>query len=174
MAIDKINNDIQSRQIIQSRVNEATSGKKEKLQDSVNLTKGTNLEDKVTFSQDAKKLQEIEAILQNSLQKLSELDEINSSNLVGIQDKIDSDFYSQKEVAEKVVGEIFSEQELRRTIEVRMKAESYIPELNKLDANSYLDQAKISHIKEKVASGFYNSREVAESIAEGLVSLLDF
>ena len=172
MTINRINNDIQSRQIAQNRVNEATSGKKETTKTEENTM--SRLEDKAIFSQDAKKLQEIEVILQNALQILKGMDEVNETNLIGIQDKIDSDFYNKKEVAGKVVDEIFSEADLRKTIEVRMRAERYVPELNKLDAETPLDLAKIEQIKSKVASGFYNSREVIESIADGLVNLLDF
>ncbi|MCL2063646.1 MAG: hypothetical protein FWG98_04675 [Candidatus Cloacimonetes bacterium] len=172
MAIDRINNDLQSRNIMQNRVNEATSGKKENVKP--NEVKKANLEDSVFFSQDAKRLQEIEVILQNALHQLKEMDEINRSNLIGIQEKIDKDFYSNREVAGKVIDEIFPEAALRKTIEVRMKAEKYVPELTKLDTENNLDWAKIDQIKTKVENGYYNSREVIESIADGLIDLLEF
>ena len=93
MAINKINNDILSQNITQDSVNRATSGKKEKLQNSAVEKQKMSLDDITEFSQDAKRLQETEVILQNALDKLREMDEITDSNLSGIREKIKNRFY---------------------------------------------------------------------------------
>ena len=173
MPIDKINNDIQSRQIVQNRMNEATSGKKETVQNTHDSVKKIALDDNVIFSQDAKKLQEIEVILQNALLKLNEMDEINKENLIGITDKMENGFYDNAEVMEKVITEVFPEEQLRKTIEVRMKAEKFVSEVNKLDSDDQIDYAKITQIRERINSGFYNTRDITESVADGLIDFLD-
>ena len=173
MAINKINDDIQSRQITQGRVNEATSGKKEKVQNSQNEKKKASLEDTQVFSEDAKKLHETEVILQNALVKLHEMDDINQNNLVGIQDKIEDDFYNNNEVLRKVVDDIFSEEELRSVIERRKLAEKYVMELKKFDQEAEIDSEKISRIKDRVNSGYYNSKEVESKVAEELFNIMD-
>jgi predicted small metal-binding protein len=174
MAIDKISSDIQSRQIIHGRVNEATSGKKEKVDSSVSSPKKASLGDHAMFSQDARRLQEIEVILQNALQKLHEMDDINKDNLAGIHGKIEEKFYDQKMVAEVIADDIFPEEQLRKTVEQRMIAEKYTAELKKLDTEESIDLAKIDLIKERVKNGYYNnSQEVASAVAESLLEILD-
>ena len=173
MAINKINDDIQSRQLTQGRVNEATSGKKEKVNNSQNEIKKANLEDKTIFSEDAKKLHETEVILQNALVKLHEMDELNQNNILGIQDKIEDDFYSNNEVLKKVVDDIFTDEELRAVIEKRKVAEKYVVELKKLDQETGIDTEKIAKIKERVNNGYYNSQEVIAQVANELFDIMD-
>jgi len=173
MAIDKIINDIQSRQIIQNRANEATSGKKEKTRSVEDSTDRIKLEDRVTFSQDAKKMQEIEIILQNALHKLHEMDEINHADIGDIKVKLESGFYDQNDVAESIINDIFPEEELRKIVEKRIKAGSYLGELHKLDTYSQIDRDKIDNIKEKINSGFYDTKEVASKTADEIISILD-
>ena len=170
MAIDKIS-DILSRPISQEKVREATSGKKEKLQNISNEAAHSTLESKAVFSEDAKKLQETEVILQNALLKLQEMDEVNHENLIGIQEKIDSDFYHDEQVLEKIIYDIFPEQQLRNSVEKRIKAEKYVTALNELDTQE-LDTDRIEQIKEKIASGYYDSDEVIDSIADSLSQLV--
>ena len=172
MAIDKIN-DILGRNIMQEGVNKATSGKKDNVQDSGLELRKAHLEDKTIFSQDARKLQETEVILQGALQKLREMDEINEVNLSLIRDKIDNDFYDNDEVLSKIVDDIFPERELRNTVEKRMKAEKYVEELNEYDSENELDLEKLGIIRERINSGYYDSSEVSERIAEDLLGILE-
>jgi len=158
---------------MQESVNKATSGKKDSVQKAGQEVKKTHLEDVTIFSQDARKLKETEIILQNALQKLHEMDEINEENLAGIKDKIASDFYDNEEVYEKIINDIFPEQELRTTVERRMKAERYLPEVKKYDDENYLDFEKLHKIKERVNNDFYFTNEVSERIADELLSILE-
>ena len=176
MPIDRISTNIPNRNITQGRVNEATSGKKENVQSSAvheNNIKNARLEDKIMFSQDAQKLQQIEVILQTALQKLNEMDEIHRDNLHLIQDKIDTGFYDQQEVKEKIISEIFPEEDLRKKIEVRMKAESYVPNLKKIESEQNIDIDRKEEIKKKIEDGYYYSKEVTENVSNGIISLLD-
>ena len=170
MAIDKIT-DIISRPISQERMREATSGKKEITQnESPGATRST-LEDKSIFSEDAKRLQETEVILQNALQILTEMDEINHDNLKGIQDKMNSGFYHNEEVLEKVVNDIFPEQQLRNSVEKRIRAEKYVGKLKEMD-NEDMDNEKLEAIREKIENGYYDSKEVIDNLADSLAQLV--
>jgi hypothetical protein len=173
MAINKINNDILSQRVTQDSVNRATSGKKEQLHSSATEKQKMSLEDISVFSQDAKRLQETEVILQNALGKLREMDEITESNLLGIRDKINSKFYENDSITGKIVDDLFPERELRNTVEKRLKAESYLPDLKKLDDVETLDEKKLNVIRDRIDSGFYASRKVFDSVADDLLSVLE-
>jgi len=172
MGIDKIN-DIQGHQISQEKAREATSGKKNKTSQTPPEVKHTSLEDSLIFSDDAKRLQETEVILQNALQKLKEMDEINDQNLLGIQEKIENNFYLHEGVLEEVIDSVIPDEHLRATLQKRITAERYVPRLQEMDNDPEIDPVKINAIKDKVASGFYNSSEVLSSIADNLVELID-
>ena len=173
MAINKINDGILNRQVTHDSVNKATSGKKDIVKNSDNEFKRTSLEDKLIFSQDAQRLQETEAILQNALQRLHEMDELTENDVLGIKERIDGDFYSHKDVLERVIDDIFPEQQIRNKIEKRMKAESYVPELNRFDDIETIDQEKLNKIRDRIDSGFYISKEVFDKIADDLVNMLE-
>jgi len=173
MAIDKVSNDILNRPVGNESVNKATSGKKETVKGSENELRKTGLEDKVVFSQDARKLQETEVILQSALQKLHEMDELIENDLSGIKNKIDDGFYSRNDVLGKVIDDVFPEQQLRNTVERRMKAETYLPELNRLDEMDTIDEKRLSEIAKRIDSGFYSSREVLGRVADELVNMSD-
>jgi hypothetical protein len=171
MAINKIS-DILSRPASQDTVKEATSGKKEKTTASEQSeVKKTTLEDKVIFSDDAKKLQETEVILQTALQKLREMDEVNQKNLEGITRRINSNFYDKDTVVNGLVDEIFPEEQLRDAVEKRIRAEKYVSELNRLEEE--LSEERLAEIRQRIESGYYNSPEVIDAIAETLVSVVD-
>ena len=174
MAVNKINDDILSREIIQGRIPPATSGKKEETQEAAEAHKKTDLHDVAIFSDDARRLQETEVILQNALQKLNEMDEIQHANLAEFKEKIDHGFYNQDDILEKVVDEMFSEDELRSIINKRMTDEQYVAELKKMDAEYAQDEAKLEKIRDRIQSGYYNSPEVAEKIADELIDLIGF
>jgi len=173
MAIDKINNDILSPKTIQDSVKKATSGKKDNVHEIGHEVKKTVLEDKIIFSQDAKKLQETEVILQNALQKLHEMDEINEANLIGIKERIESDFYNRDEVFEQIITDVFPEHELRKAIETRAKAERYLPVVKQYDEDEIVDEAKLDEIRERIENGFYNTNEVFGHIADELLSVME-
>jgi len=173
MAINKINNDILSQNITQDSVNRATSGKKEKLQNSAVEKQKMSLDDITEFSQDAKRLQETEVILQNALDKLREMDEITDSNLSGIREKIKNRFYENDTVAGKIVDDLFPEQEMRNRVEKRMKAENYLSDLKKMDDVETIDEKKINLIRDRIDNGFYSSRKVYDAVAEDLLSGLE-
>ncbi len=174
MAIDKINSDILSRSIVQDRTREATSGKKDNVKFSDKEIKKSTLQDSSVFSKDAKKLQETEVILQNALQKLKEMDEMNLEKIDGIQVKIDSGFYENDEVLNEIIEEIIPEEQLRKSVTYRMQAEKYLTEMNKFDDIKSIDDTKIKEIRSKISSGFYNSNEVVEKIAQELLDIADF
>lgn len=171
MAINKINSDILSRSIIQERVKEATSGKKEKVDVSKNETKKVNLQDSAVFSKDAKKLQETEVILQNALQKLHEMDEVNHQKIAGIQDKINSDFYLDEDIINDFIDDIIPEEEIRKNVSARMQAKKFLPEIKKLDNSDTISNDRIEEIRSKISSGFYNSKEITEKIADEMLSI---
>jgi hypothetical protein len=173
MAINKINNDILSQRVTQDSVNRATSGKKDILQNSATEKQKMSLDDIPVFSQDAKRLQETEVILQNALGKLREMDEITESNLLGIKDKIKGNFYENDTVAGKIVDDLFPEQEMRNRVEKRMKAESYLSDLKKMDDIETIDEKKINQIRDRIDNGFYSSRKVFDAVAEDLLSVLE-
>ena len=170
MAIDKIT-DILSRPISQEKVREATSGKKEKTQDSSSEVVRTTLEDKSIFSEDAKRLQETEVILQNALQILQEMDEVNHENLIGVKERLNTDFYNDEKVLEKVVDDIFPEQQLRNSVEKRTRAEKYVAKLNEMD-DGEVNSAKLDEIKDKISNGYYDTTDVIDSLAETLSQLV--
>jgi hypothetical protein len=172
MAINRIDLDIQSHKTTQGSVSKATSGKKEQVEIPEKETKKVSLEDNVLFSEDAKKLQETEVILQNALQKLHEMDEINHKNLASIKEKISSSFYDSEQVLTDVADEVFTEDELKAVIKKRMMAEKYVEELHELDSDSEIDFAKLNIVKERINSGFYNSKEVIDKVAEELLDVL--
>ena len=173
MAISRISNDILSQKVTQESVNKATSGKKEQLQIAATERQKVSLEDISVFSQDAKKLQETEVILQNALGKLREMDELTEKNLQGIIERIDSDYYNNNEINRKIVNDLFPEKELRNTVEKRMKADSYLPELKKLDDLENIDEAKLNKVRERIDNGFYASRQVYDRVADDLLSVLE-
>ena len=170
MAIDKIT-DIISRPISQERMREATSGKKEITKDANPETNRTTLEDVSIFSEDAKRLQETEVILQNALHVLKEMDLINHENLQEVKEKLDSGFYENEEVIEQVVNDIFPEQMLRNSVEKRVRAEKYVQRLNEMDEED-MDTEKLAAIREKIESGYYNSNEVIDNLADTLSQLV--
>jgi len=170
MAIDKIT-DIISRPISQERMREATSGKKEIVQNPAPEATRTTLEDVSVFSEDAKRLQETEVILQNALHILQEMDEINHDNLQDIQEKMHSGFYHNEEVLEKVVNDIFPEQVLRNSVEKRIRAEKYVVKLKEMDDDD-MDTEKLAAIKEKIDNGYYDSSEVIDNLADTLSQLV--
>jgi hypothetical protein len=139
----------------------------------VNEVKKSHLEDMTIFSQDARRLQETEVILQNALHRLHEMDEIRESELLGIKERIDSEFYYSDEVFEKVIDDIFPEQELKKIVEKRIKAESYLTEVKRLDEENELDLAKLLKIKERINSGYYSSDEVLNRVVEDLANVLE-
>jgi len=173
MAVNRINDDILSRKTNNERVHQATSGKKEKLGELIPEKNKASLTEVIEFSEDAKKLQETEVILQNALQKLNEMDDIQHSNLAEFSEKIAQDFYDLDDVHETIVDELFSEDELRDVIAKRMVAEKYVGELKKLDAEDAINEAKLEQIRERIAQGYYNSAEVAGKVADELIDILD-
>jgi anti-sigma28 factor (negative regulator of flagellin synthesis) len=173
MAIDKINTDISSRITSQEKVREATSGKKNNITSSEPEIKKAQLDDtKPAFSEDARRLQETEVILQNALLKLHEMDEVNQQNIAGIQSKIDKSFYDNDAVADKVLDDIFPEQQLRASVEKRVKAEKYVSLLTEID-NQQTDNAKLDEIRAKIENGFYDTDAVVDSITDTLINLID-
>jgi len=143
------------------------------LQKTATERQKVSLEDISVFSQDARKLQETEVILQNALDKLREMDEITEKNLQGIKERIDNDYYNNNEVNRKIVNDLFPEKELRRTVERRMKADSYLPELKKLDDLENIDEAKLNKVRDRIDNGFYASRQVYDRVADDLLSVLE-
>ncbi|MCL1826844.1 MAG: hypothetical protein FWG20_02280 [Candidatus Cloacimonetes bacterium] len=173
MAINRIIDDIQSQKITQDGVNKATSGKKEKVGNNTDQRKTDSLEDKSVLSEDALKLQATEVILQTALQKLHEMDQINDTNFADIKEKIQDDFYSSDQVLEQVVNDIFTDEEIHSLVEKRQIAQKYITELHKLDEADTLGEEKVALVKERLASGYYDSDEIIDQVAGELVDLLD-
>jgi len=172
MSITKIDKDIQTHQLVQGRTKEATSGKKEQITPADIEPKKVSLQDNVVFSQDAQKLLETEVILQNALVKLKEMDEINEKTLQGIKQRVENKFYDNVQVANKVSEEIFPENEINDAVAKRLLANKYIEKLNQIETESQLSQERIALIKERISSGYYNSKEVAEQVAGEIVQLL--
>ena len=173
MAINRINDDIQSRRITQEGVNKATSGKKEETKKAnADKTESSNI-DKSVLSEDAKKLQQTEALLQNALKKLHQMDEVNHDNFQEIKAKIEENYYEDDEILKNVIDDIFSNQEINNIIEKRKNAEKYVSELKKLDEDIPLDHSKITKIKQQVNEGYYDRPEIIAKVANELFDLLD-
>jgi len=176
MAINKINDDIQSRRITQDSVKEATSGKKEKVRNQTNNLNKIGIEDKTLLSEDAKKLHETEVILHNALLKLREMDEINQENFESIKNKIGDNFYSNDEIIEIVRDNIFSENEIQSIVQKRKIAEKYISILKELDeeetAKTIVDN-KLEKVKNRLNNGYYDSKEVIAKVANDLFEIMD-
>ena len=173
MAINKIDNHIPSHNVSQDKVKEATSVKKEKLQNLTSEVRKTSLTDTTIFSDDAKRLQETEVILQNAIQRLKEMDEINLQNIIGIEEKIENNFYDNDKITQKIVEDIMPEAQLRETIEMRIKAEKYVSELQKIDADTTIDDTKLDKIRERIDSGFYNEQKVIDSITDNILEMME-
>jgi len=173
MPIDKVN-DILSHQTSQEKAREATSGKRDKATEAHSEAKRTSLEDKIVFSDDAKKLQETEVILQNALQQLREMDEVNRQNMAGIQQRIENNFYASEKVAERVAEGVVPEELLRATAEKRITAEKYVSQLSRLDEEMAIDTAKIDRIKENIANGYYDTDDVLHTIADNLIEIMEW
>jgi hypothetical protein len=172
MSINIIDKNIQTNQLAQGRTNEATSGKKEQAQTAEIEAKKVSLADSIVFSEDAQKLQETEVILRNALLMLKEMDEVTESTLKGIRERVENKFYDNAAVANKVAGEIVPENELAQTARHKALAEQYTIALNEIDSQNHIDHDKLALVRERIDSGYYNSREVAERIAKELVDLL--
>lgn len=177
MAVDKINSSMNSHQILNDRLKEAASGKKNSVHamDAYRNQNVNNSEDKTIFSDDAKKLQETEVILRSALQKLNEMDEVRTEKLADIMDKINQDFYTDNpELDEELSDLIIPEDELRDIIQKRMNAEEYVDQIHQYDiGHEQIDEEKLKNIREKVAQGYYNKPEVLEKIANELVDLFE-
>jgi len=174
MPIDKVN-DILSHQTSQEKAREATSGKRDKVTEQQRSdAKHVSLEDKIIFSEDAKKLQETEMILQNALQQLREMDEVNQQNMAGIQQRIENNFYSSGQVALQVAEGVVPEEHLRATAEKKIVAEKYVAQLSRLDGGMVIDPAKIDRIKANIANGYYDADEVLHTIADNLIEIMDW
>jgi hypothetical protein len=174
MAIDKVN-DILNRPVSPESVKSATSGKKEQVQlnEIEPEIKKTSLEDTQIFTEDAIRLQETEAILQNALQKLMEMDEINHKNLNSIDEKSKNNFYDSEEVLNQIVNEIAPDAHFQTVADKRIKAQVFVKKLNEMDKEDIIDEEKLQIIREKINSGFYNNNEVIQSIANNLIENID-
>lgn len=174
MTVDKINTHITNHQILNDRLKEAASGKKNQVQNlgTVDAKDANKSSESIVFSDDAKKLQETEVILRNALQKLHEMDEIHQDSFGDIktnafqEDDLQEDHLDLSEL-------IFPEEEMRSNIQKRMKADEFVEKINEFDkVKQDIDYNKIDSVKQKIATGFYNQPDVADFIAEQMTALI--
>ncbi len=177
MTVDKINPGFSTQQILNERLKEATSGKKNSIlpmdNEQAKEATGTDKET-IVFSDDAKKLQETEVILRNALQKLHEMDEINEDSLSGFSDKVNNRYYENNdEVSMGIADLIIPEEEMRHNIQMRFKAEEYVDDIKEFDEESNpVDFNKLNQIKNKIANGFYSQENVLSDIADNILSIM--
>jgi len=175
MTINKIDPNLNPQKIMNDRTREATSGKKTNIHhlDKIKAREASRTNnDNMDFSDDAKKLQETEVILRNALQKLHEMDEVNSESLSSFRDKLNSDFYSDNEEVDIGIADlIIPEEQMRRNISLRFKAEEYVDDIKEYDFEEpEIDSTKIEQIKAKIANGFYNQENIIANIAENILA----
>ncbi|HOE90976.1 MAG TPA: flagellar biosynthesis anti-sigma factor FlgM [Candidatus Cloacimonadota bacterium] len=177
MTINKIYSSNDPQKIINERMQEATSGKKNSIhqldktqaRDASQAAKG-----EIVVSEDAKKLQETEVILRNALQKLHEMDEINEESLGVFTNKVKNEFYDDNDdVTIGVADLILPEEQMRRNISIRFKAEEYVDDVKEFDREeSDIDYEKIEQVKARIANGYYNQENVVAEIADNLLEIM--
>ncbi len=170
MAIDKIINSIGTNSIAQNKV-QNTKDQKIEDRNTEKVSSGSESTDEVSFSSKAKRLQETEQILRFALERLEQFDEVRNEKLEDVKDKIDSNYYFNDQVSDKVSENMFSDRVIRESIEKQIRVKEYVDKLKQADADEADNSTRLSAIKDRIDSDFYNDEEIIEKTADKLLGL---
>ncbi|MDD3050719.1 MAG: flagellar biosynthesis anti-sigma factor FlgM [Candidatus Cloacimonetes bacterium] len=174
MTVNKIITSYPTQNVLNDRISDVKSRKSK---DSVSLNDKDSerlSNSDLQLSDNAKKLQETEAILRNALQKLQDFDDIREEDFSEIKDKIDAGFYEADKIKDELSSRILNDNEILAMARTKIEEKFYLQKLRDFQQaeDNSIDLEKIERIKQKISQGLYDDPETLIKTADSIFDII--